>query len=373
METHFASPERSGAEELQLLFEVTTHDPVVEKLLQLTGSLVAILNEHRQVLSVNRLMLESLGLDNDHDLLGLRPGEVLGCDLVAKAPSGCGTGISCASCGAAISIVLCQRTDTSHGRKCTIRRPDGTESCFRVLAAPLKIKGRSFVLLFMNDISKQEKNARINDLFLHDISNIVSVIAAMSQCLIIENAEDPELITSLQRQIIRLAQEIQLHKMILQQEEYSYEPQLLTHRLDELLNSLLETMQRHPASKNKSIMFPAIEPGLRVRTDSTVLNRILTNLLLNALEASSDGDAIELRFHKNPETLHFEVHNPALIPEEMRERVFQCYFSTKDGSGRGFGTYSVKLLTEKVLDGQVSFRSEKGEGTTFMLDIPLVL
>jgi signal transduction histidine kinase len=44
--------------------------------------------------------------------------------------------------------------------------------------------------------------------------------------------------------------------------------------------------------------------------------------------------------------------------------VFQRSFSTK-GTGRGLGTYSIKLLTERYLGGRVWFESAEGHGTTF--------
>jgi sensor histidine kinase regulating citrate/malate metabolism len=50
-------------------------------------------------------------------------------------------------------------------------------------------------------------------------------------------------------------------------------------------------------------------------------------------------------------------------------QIFQRSFSTK-GTGRGIGTYSVKLLTEKYLQGEVSFISTKEFGTTFYITIP---
>jgi signal transduction histidine kinase len=54
------------------------------------------------------------------------------------------------------------------------------------------------------------------------------------------------------------------------------------------------------------------------------------------------------------------------MPENVRAHVFQRSFSTK-GSGRGLGTYSVKLLTESM-GGRVWFDSTAGEGTTFHVE-----
>jgi len=50
--------------------------------------------------------------------------------------------------------------------------------------------------------------------------------------------------------------------------------------------------------------------------------------------------------------------------------LFQRSFSSK-GSGRGLGTYSMKLFGEKYLDGEVSFESDRIKGTTFTISLPL--
>jgi sensor histidine kinase regulating citrate/malate metabolism len=57
------------------------------------------------------------------------------------------------------------------------------------------------------------------------------------------------------------------------------------------------------------------------------------------------------------------------MPEEVKLQVFKRSFSTK-GKGRGLGTYSIKLLTEKFLKGKVYFISEENFGTEFTIEIP---
>jgi sensor histidine kinase regulating citrate/malate metabolism len=52
--------------------------------------------------------------------------------------------------------------------------------------------------------------------------------------------------------------------------------------------------------------------------------------------------------------------------------MFQRSFSTK-GSDRGLGTYSMKLLGERYLHGEVEFTTSQEEGTTFRLILPLEL
>jgi len=58
-----------------------------------------------------------------------------------------------------------------------------------------------------------------------------------------------------------------------------------------------------------------------------------------------------------------------LMPEPVRLQIFQKSFSTK-GAGRGLGTYSMRLFSERYLKGAVTFRSTKSEGTRFLARYP---
>jgi signal transduction histidine kinase len=60
------------------------------------------------------------------------------------------------------------------------------------------------------------------------------------------------------------------------------------------------------------------------------------------------------------------------MPADVQLQMFHRSFSTK-GKGRGTGTYSVKLLTEKYLQGRVAFTSTPASGTTFEVTLPYAL
>jgi len=105
--------------------------------------------------------------------------------------------------------------------------------------------------------------------------------------------------------------------------------------------------------------------------DKALLGRVLGNLLKNAIEASEPGETISVGCSRlETDRIEFWVHNAAVMPEHVRMQVFQRSFSTK-GRGRGIGTYSVKLLTERYLEGTVSFTSRPGNGTIFRVRYPL--
>jgi signal transduction histidine kinase len=121
-------------------------------------------------------------------------------------------------------------------------------------------------------------------------------------------------------------------------------------------------------AKNKKIVLAPDCEDVRLHIDRTLLSRVIGNLVKNALEAESAGATVTLGCKKTGDGAAFTVHNPAQMPEDSRLQVFQRSFSTK-GAGRGLGTYSIRLLTEKYLKGKVSFTTGP-EGTAFTAEYP---
>lgn len=100
-----------------------------------------------------------------------------------------------------------------------------------------------------------------------------------------------------------------------------------------------------------------------------MLIRSFSNLVKNAVEASTSGDKIEIYAATGKNCVVISVKNPTYIPEAIQLQIFNRSFTTKKGSGRGIGTYSVRLLVEQYLNGEVSFTSDKNEGTIFNIKI----
>ena len=136
-----------------------------------------------------------------------------------------------------------------------------------------------------------------------------------------------------------------------------------------MLSELVASYGRLAVATGKYIGAPHIAGPTVLRSDVVLLRRILGNLIKNALEASREGQTVSIAFLNNPRP-RFSIHNEAVMSDAVRAQVFQRSFTTKDGSGRGLGCYSVKLLTEAYLGGQVRFASTAEAGTTFTVLLP---
>jgi signal transduction histidine kinase len=114
------------------------------------------------------------------------------------------------------------------------------------------------------------------------------------------------------------------------------------------------------------------EPAPPVRADRRLLERALVNLLENALQAVGEAGRITVRVARRSEPDRVEVvvedSGPG-VPTEMRDRVFEPFFSTKT-SGSGLGLALVKKIAEDH-DGGVALESAPGQPTRAVLWLPV--
>ncbi|WP_304233227.1 HAMP domain-containing sensor histidine kinase [Jiulongibacter sediminis] len=117
------------------------------------------------------------------------------------------------------------------------------------------------------------------------------------------------------------------------------------------------------------------DQGLMVRSDHQLINRVVTNLIINGIQSVPEDrkPQIEVKVyghHKDKFAIIEVKDNGSGIPEENREKVFMPNFSTKvDGSGLGLAM--AKRGVEHS-GGNIWFETDENKGTTFYVDLPLV-
>jgi signal transduction histidine kinase len=369
--TFFAAPERAGEDELLRDIDIVSNNPVMTGVLTNIGGLIAILNRHRQIVSINSSFLNMLGIDDPQNALGLRPGEAVNCAHAHNGPAGCGTGRYCSSCGAAIAIVACLEKEIPVERKCALTARKGGEQVHLVLqvrANPIRINSNVYILLFLQDITVQEQQAALARTFFHDVNNMLTMLVQSSELLRMKSPSP--LSNKIHQASIRLADEIALQKALFDSGACTYAPRWTECDVDLLFAELRDFFQSHAAAQNKMVRFPESLHGVMLKTDAAALYRILVNMLLNALEATEKAGEVRVSLELQSKAVLFSVWNAAVIPEETALRIFQRNFTTKNQCGRGIGTYSMKLFGETVLGGKVFFTSTPVAGTCFSLAHP---
>lgn len=370
--TYFAPAERAAEEDLTSEVGVVKYSPVLEGLLHSINGLLAILNEQRQILAINDSFLKFLGIDNPEEALGLRTGEALKCVHSHEEPGGCGTSKFCPTCGAAIAIVSALENDKPEERICALKvnkNKKENEIALMVKAHPIKIQSHKFILLFIQDITREEQRAALERTFFHDINNMLQGLLGASELL--ETDYDSEIVETIQEISQRLYHEIAIQSCLSKQDASNYKPMYFDITVAKIFKDILAFFEHHSAARNKKIIASKELAELSIKTDISLLLRVLCNMVTNALEATEEKGAVKISAKKAGENVIFEVWNKKVIPPEVQLRIFQRNFSTKTGDGRGIGTFSMKLFGEKVLRGKVDFRSTEESGTTFSLSLPL--
>ncbi len=373
MDTYFAPAERVNEKELVAEIEIVDNNPVIDGLLHSVSGLLAVLDEHRQILAINDSFLKMLGINDPSEALGLRIGEELQCIHAHEEPAGCGTTKFCSTCGAAIAIVSSLGQDKPVEKICALTRNTGehkNDIFLLVKSHPIKIDGTKFLLLFMQDITVQQQRAALERTFFHDINNILTGVFAASDALT-RGKDILDLIKFIRRSSLRLQKEVEIQRCLSESESGIYHPlqeEITTGQIQEELKLFFTT---HPVKKNKHLEVSTTDSNLSIKTDISLLLRILSNMITNALEATDKEGTVQIWMKHDDSFITFYVKNSRAIPKDISRRIFQRNFSTKAATGRGIGTFSMKLFGEKVLGGQVDFTSSQEEGTIFRFSLPL--
>jgi hypothetical protein len=370
--TAYLPAERTGALRLATEISVASRSAVVEALLLGTGTALAVLDRNRQIVALNAAYLALLGVHDPKEALGMRPGESLGCVHAGDAPGGCGTTAACPTCGAAVAMLAAAKRGEPAEHDCCLRVVrDGvvTDHVFRARACPLEIGTSPFLLFALADVSADRRRAALQRAFLHDLASLATGLESAAGALGDEALRDGTVASDIRLMARRLVGEVRLQRAIAGEANgVPVAPEAVG--AGEALSSLRDVLEHHPAARDRRLVVDVAGGGPAVRTDGVMLAHVLTNMIVNALEAAPPGADVRLSAAEDGDAVAFRVWNPGAIPVAVRPRVFQRYFTTKAGDGRGHGTFAMKLFGESYLGGKVSFRTAAGEGTTFELRLP---
>lgn len=345
-----------------------TGSSVVSALLQAVDATLLVLNAQRQVVAAN-----APGRAGEA-LLGLRPGEALGCANAQGA--GCGTAAACTMCGALGAILCCQGTSRPVDAECLINGVEaGDARELAVRASPVTVGGATYTVVSLRDVSREKRLERLEQVFVHDLLNTVTGLRGWAWRLGRPDADPAVAATQIDRLSRRLEREIRDHRAVILAERGELTPARERVRARALLEAI---DPRHfglgPEDEARLALADGGE-GLELDTDPALLTRVIVNMIKNGLEATAQGGLVRLGCEAAPAGdpapgVRFWVHNEGVIPPDVRLRIFQRSFSTKAERGRGLGTYGMKLLGERLLGGRVSFASTPEAGTTFEIRLP---
>jgi signal transduction histidine kinase len=366
--TYFAPAETATPEALRRQHTVVVAASQLREAFDAIPDGVLVLNRQRQIVFANRAFCSFVGVSDPLVLLGLRPGEAVGCIRVAGTACPCGTTEHCRACGA-VDAILASHGGQPQTRECRIQRGAAAGPLdLRVRAAPFALEGERFTLFILQDIAHEKRRAALERIFFHDVLNTAGNIKSLIDLVSTAGPEEAPRYQELLEQLsAELVGQIQAQRELLAAEagELVVNPEEVDPA--ELLRNAAAL---YGGATPVQTEVPPKPPTML--TDRVLLQRVLANMIKNAAEAAGTAETIRAGLTVEGERITFWVRNRAVLAPMVKLQIFQRSFSTK-GPGRGLGTYSMQLLSERYLRGSVDFTSSELEGTTFRATYPLVL
>ena len=284
--------------------------------------------------------------------------------------------------------VIVANADSGEPGEWTLQSRDGTLVPVEVsVTTRLSPAGQpTGYLLVAHDVSRVREVIRLKDEFIglvsHELRTPVSSIIGYVDLLREEN-DDPgaaeerlrylEVIERNGNRLIRLVTDLLLAAQVEAGVDH-----LATSATDlaELVGLSIESLTPRIHSSGLSIRLD-LAPGLIVRADPTRMSQAIENLLTNAIKFTPAGGEVSVSLVKINDCARITVADSGIgIPEEEIDQLFGRFFRASTAvqgaiPGIGLGLNIVNAIV-RAHDGSINVFSTVGEGTSFVIDLPLL-
>jgi signal transduction histidine kinase len=151
---------------------------------------------------------------------------------------------------------------------------------------------------------------------------------------------------------------------------------LNNHNIVNIVEDITLSVIEHARSKGVDIIFDTDIEEKVIICDQNIIERIILNLISNALKFTSSGDRISVELRNKKDNLIIAVKDTGIgIPEDKQGMIFERFKQvdrslSRASEGSGIGLALVKLLVE-MLNGKISVKSKISEGSEFIVEFPV--
>ncbi|RMI14652.1 MAG: hypothetical protein D6681_04935 [Calditrichaeota bacterium] len=209
----------------------------------------------------------------------------------------------------------------------------------------------------------------------HEVRNPLSSLAIHTEIvekMVTRSINDEQRLKKIKKSISILNSEVErLQKLINQffNLAKAREVTLSFENINEVMEEVLELVHQQALENNVTLhrQFSSNLPMVKISKDQ--IKQVIINLILNAIDAMEDGGEITLSTYFQESNVVISVKDTGCgIPENIRDNIFDLYFTTKE-SGGGIGLAISRKIVE-AHNGKLYFESRLGEGTTFFVELP---
>lgn len=231
-------------------------------------------------------------------------------------------------------------------------------------------------------ISQVENERRIRQEFFsnasHELKTPITAIKGYAELLYNDFAQDDETKKNFLHRILKTTDNmthlINDILMISRLEAKEAEVTFSEVRMNPLLEDVFEALE--PLAANCQVALQRECEPLTVYASAKQLRELLMNLIGNGIKYNQPGGSVWVTIRRQGERLLIEVRDDGVgIPSEDQKRIFERFYRVDKGrsrkmGGTGLGLAIVKHIVE-YYDGEISLKSKLGEGSTFLISIPM--
>jgi len=143
-------------------------------------------------------------------------------------------------------------------------------------------------------------------------------------------------------------------------------------KINELVEGILLVMEKQMREVNINVETTFDSEIPEVMASTNQMRQVMLNVIKNAKEAMPKGGTLAVRTSREDDKVLIHVQDTGIgIPEEIRDKIFEAFFTTKQKvKGVGLGL-SVCYGIIKDHGGEIKVESEEEKGTTFIISLPV--
>ncbi len=151
--------------------------------------------------------------------------------------------------------------------------------------------------------------------------------------------------------------------------------------IEYLIRSIVDSIQPYAQHKKVKLNFTARFGANEILIDEEKIERIILNLVSNALKFTPEGKSIDIvlcrKRYKNRNMVCIAVTDQGIgIPKSKQDKIFERFGQadtslSRQAEGTGIGLYLVKLFVN-AMNGDITLRSKEGKGSTFTVILPFI-
>jgi len=331
---------------------------------------VLLVDERSMIVEANRAAVALVGAASKDEILG--PLETWGRRYEVRTPDGAPMPYERYAAIRVLSSAPIAQYDA------VLRRTDGRDVFVSVAATPVLRPGRPpLAVSVLRDVSASRRLDEMREEFLataaHEFKTPLAVIKAYAQIMARREPAEQRALAVIQRQVDRLTRLVQ---QLLDSSRLRLEDGAVRAERFDLAALAAEVVERmRPAAPGHALSLDA-GASVPVVADRERIERVIANLLENAIRFSPGGGPVRLRVGALDSEARVSVADDGVgIPSDRQGHVFQRYYRAHAGTPDDYGGLGLGLEVSRVVierhGGRMWFESAPGQGSTFHFGLPL--